>query len=280
MKFNKGAVNADTTPVAISTHTLFCQDNGIFGFTQNGITTTVTEITCSELKKCATCKLSQLSLTTDPESGVSPAPTNPIPGSNGCTEMTVTCNFGEAFTGSMKFNQGAVNADAAPVGVSTHTLICQKDGTFGFTQNGVTTTVTEVACKKTATIKCDSSYITQETTFTAPQYINVQPNGDITARCEDPLAITIGQYITDEPDTSGTTLIDTPLYCNPTTGKYSIVPNFPTPVTRVQCCSFRCPLLTYTGGSMTYDLSNDGCPVGVIRCNANTGPVTLSVCFF
>jgi rubredoxin len=148
MKFNKGAVNADAAPVAISTHTLFCQDDGIFGFTQNGASTAVMEVTCSKLKKCATCKVSQLSLTPDPESGITPTTTTPTAGSNGCTEMTVTCNFGADSTGSMKFNQGAVNADITPVAVSIHKLICQKDGTFGFTQNGVTTNVTEVACKK------------------------------------------------------------------------------------------------------------------------------------
>uniref|UniRef100_A0A914PBK4 Uncharacterized protein n=1 Tax=Panagrolaimus davidi TaxID=227884 RepID=A0A914PBK4_9BILA len=51
---------------------------------------------------CTTCKLSQISLTTDPESGIAPTTTYPNDEISGCTDTTVTCNFGNGATGSMK----------------------------------------------------------------------------------------------------------------------------------------------------------------------------------
>ncbi|KAE9549335.1 hypothetical protein FO519_007451 [Halicephalobus sp. NKZ332] len=150
MEFQNGLGGPTAEMVPVINADLVCM-NGIWTFTQGGVTSEITQVNCAlgflENQPCATCTAGQVTLTPMNGAGTeTPTASGPDTDANGCLTLTVTCpaspDGGEVF---MQFNQN-IGGPTDPAGGAVNAVLNCVDGNWQYTQNGVTTTITEVNC--------------------------------------------------------------------------------------------------------------------------------------
>uniref|UniRef100_A0AC34RFM4 C6 domain-containing protein n=1 Tax=Panagrolaimus sp. JU765 TaxID=591449 RepID=A0AC34RFM4_9BILA len=115
--------------------------------TSTTTTAAVTTTTTTSALACSSCTAGQVTLTPGnvAQGTETPTATGPTTGTDGCVTLVVTCpatNTGPIF---MQFN-GNLGGPTDPNGAQVNaTLVC-VNGNWTFTQNGVTTIITEVNC--------------------------------------------------------------------------------------------------------------------------------------
>uniref|UniRef100_A0AC34Q526 C6 domain-containing protein n=1 Tax=Panagrolaimus sp. JU765 TaxID=591449 RepID=A0AC34Q526_9BILA len=149
MEFNNGAFGGPTDgTTSIASATLNCV-NGVWLYTNNGVTNQIFEISClagGNTAACTGCSLNSITLVQGANVGEKPT-SNGIQVVNGCQQLTVVCDassVNNAFV-YMAFNNfiGGPTNNFLPRVTATFQCV---NGAWTYTEGTTTTTVTQVDC--------------------------------------------------------------------------------------------------------------------------------------
>lgn len=139
--------------VSLITADLVCT-NGVWTYTQSGVTTEITQVNCAlgffEDQPCATCVPGDITFTPAQGEGTEDSTfRGPDTDANGCLTLTAVCPAStDGGTVFMQFNE-VIGGPTDPAGGEVTALLQCVNGEWQYTQDGVTTTITEVNCLAT-----------------------------------------------------------------------------------------------------------------------------------
>ncbi|KAE9548114.1 hypothetical protein FO519_008675 [Halicephalobus sp. NKZ332] len=149
MGFNDGLAGPTNNSVSLIEANLVCTADG-WTYTQDGVTTVITGVNCllGTTIGCGACTATDITFTPMTVAGTADATfTDFVIGGDGCAALTAICpispNGGNTF---MQFNGGGGGPQSVLPEEVTANLICNTNGQWEFTENGVTTIITEVNC--------------------------------------------------------------------------------------------------------------------------------------